>query len=125
MNTQMRQVFETAGLSYLEEVYAEAKDNLDALNEVELNQFIEEIAFAELIKISFNKVKGLIEKMTLKKRIKMLSELDDRLVFLYQETKGYNDALFGKAKYGPKEFQKIMGKIKHLEIIQTWLYGID
>jgi hypothetical protein len=124
-NEQMDKIFNTVGLSYLSNLYEEAKQNIEEMDEATVNEYAEKINLEELIKVTFNKSKKIIESMTLKRRIKMLSELDEHLLYLYQETKGYNDALFGKARYGPKEFQKIMGKIKHLEILQNWLYGID
>jgi hypothetical protein len=122
---KLDQVLSTPGISYLSDLYQEVKNELDQINEVEINAMSERITLADLIKISFDKAKKVTTKMTLTKRIKLLNELDAHLVYLYHETKGYDDQGFGKSKYGPKEFMKIMGKIKHLEILQTWLYGID
>jgi len=82
------------------------------------------ITFEDLIKVTFNKAHVIINKMSLKKRIKMLEELDKHLLHCYEVTKQYNDQGFGKS-ISPEVFYKIMGKIKHLEILQNWLYFID
>jgi hypothetical protein len=82
------------------------------------------ITFDQLTKFTFNRAKEIISHMSLSKRINILKELDKHLLYLYQSTKQYNDQMFGKS-LPPKTFLSIMGKIKHLEILQLWLYGID
>lgn len=87
------------------------------------NHMEDNITFEALSKLTFNKAHDLIVKMSLKKRMNMLKELDHHLVHCYEVTKKYNDQGFGKS-LSPEIFYNIMGKIKHLEILQTWLYGI-
>lgn len=82
------------------------------------------IVFEDLIKLTFNKAHDIINKMSLRKRIKMLDSLDKHLLHCYDMTKEYNDQGFGKSM-SPNIFYSIMGKIKHLEILQNWLYGIE
>lgn len=88
------------------------------------NHWEDNITFDSLIKLTFNKAHDIIKKMTLKKRIKMLEDIDKHLLHCYEVTKGYNDQGFGKS-LSPDVFYSIMGKIKHLEILQNWLYGIE
>jgi hypothetical protein len=92
------------------------------LNKIE--EWAESITFDQLTKLTFDKAHRAIGKISMKNRIKLLNELDRRLVYLYECTKGYNDIMFGKSM-PPKDFFSIMGKIKHLEIIQNWLFGIE
>jgi ribosomal protein L37AE/L43A len=100
-------------------------DKCNAQNTWRKNSHWEEnMTFEQLTQFTFNKAKEFIFKMSLKKRISMLKELDYKLVYLYQATKEYNDQMFGKSM-PPKDFMSIMGKIKHLEILQNWLYGIE
>lgn len=91
---------------------------------VKRNHWEETITFEQLTKLTFDKAHTLINKMSLKKRITILKELDHKLLYLYESTKAYTDRMSGKSM-SPKVFISIMGKIKHLEILQAWLYGIE
>jgi hypothetical protein len=88
------------------------------------DNFTESLTFDQLSKCTFDRAHEFINKMTLPKRIHILHELDKHLLHVYETTKGYNDQGFGKS-LSPNIFYSLMGKIKHLEILQSWLYGID
>jgi hypothetical protein len=120
-------------LSYLSEEFIEyeqtelqqsEKEMLDLLNPECISTLSETITFEQLSKLTFNKAHNCIIGMQIAKRIKMMEDLKFHLFHLYEATKEYNDKGFGKSM-PPKDFQKIMGKIKHLEILQSWLFGIE
>ena len=83
------------------------------------------ITFDQLCKLTFNKAHETIQKVPLKKRITLLEDVDKHLVHCYEIVhKDYNDQGFGKSM-SPEIYYRIMGKIKHLEILQNWLFGIE
>lgn len=84
----------------------------------------EELPFDDLMRLSFDTAHKVINNVSFKRRLQLLEELDYKLVHLYDATKAYNGQVFGKSM-APKVFQRIMGNIKHLEIIQNWLFGIE
>lgn len=128
----MRKICDTPELSYLyeafEEYEKELKDSAQELKTIidstELDNVAKNITMDELAKLSFNTAHQVIQRLNIPTRIRLLNDLDKRLLSLYTATKHYNDAMFGKSM-PPKDFLTIMGKIKHLEILQSWLYGID
>lgn len=84
---------------------------------------IEELELEDLIKLSFESAKFAIERVSFKRRLKLLEDVDKFLLSLYKSTEAYGEQSFGQAMQ-PKIFEQIMGRIKHLEILQTWLFGI-
>lgn len=110
---------------YEESVLKESeKELLLLLNVNDSEDFVEQMSFDQLSKFTFDKAHNFINKMTLPKRIQILHELDRHLIHTYDATKEYNDKGFGKS-ISPNVFYSLMGKIKHLEILQSWLYGIE
>lgn len=101
-----------------------SQQELELLLNLDLDKHAEAITFDQLCVITFNKAKVVICKMTIQKRISMLKPLQNRLDHLYEGTKGYYDSMFG-SPVSPKVFQQMMGKIKHMEILMSWLYGIE
>jgi hypothetical protein len=85
---------------------------------------VETITFDQLTKLTFDHAHNVINKMSIKKRIQILVQFQKHLDCLYDATKGYTDQMFGKSMPA-KTFRSILGKIKHLEILQAWLYGIE
>lgn len=128
----MREICNTPELSYLYEVFEEyekeLKDSAQELRTIidstELDNVAKNITMDKLTKLSFNTAHQVIQRLNIPTRIRLLNDLDKRLLSLYTATKHYNDKMFGESM-PPKDFLTIMGKIKHLEILQSWLYGID
>jgi len=126
-------ICEIPGLSNLSEEmkeYARALEEsqqevLSLFEENEATKWADIISFDELTRLSFSKAHTIIKNISFKKRLKLLSQLDYHLVCLYEETKKYKDLIAGKSELTPKDFMRIMAKIKHLEILQSWLYGIE
>jgi hypothetical protein len=112
-------------LKYQESVLSESEKEMLILLDLEnINEWAESVTFEQLAKFTFNRAKEIINEITLKRRIKLLGDLDYHLIHLYEATKGYNDKGFGKSM-SPDEFYGIMGKIKHYEVLQNWLFGIE
>lgn len=87
---------------------------------------IAKITLEDLMRMPFDKSKKSIEKFSLAKRIQVLSDLDTRRSYLYSYAARYGvgnprDPEFVSAK----DWRSTMGRIKHLEILQAWLYGIN
>jgi len=110
---------------YEEDVLKQSeKELLNMLDLTRIDEWAIRITFDELNRLTFNKAHEIIKKLSIAKRIKLLKELDAKLIYLYESTKQYNDQGFGKS-VSPEVFQSMMGRIKHLEILQNWLFGIE
>lgn len=130
-STELMEYLCDTSVSLLGEEYSQyendlkkSEEELEGILNLDLDHHAEEITFEQLCSITFIKAKKIIFKMSIKKRIAVLKDLDHRLVHLYDGLKGYNDQGFGKS-LSPQIFYQMMGKIKHMEILQQWLYGID
>lgn len=87
---------------------------------------IKAIKLDDLMRMPFDRAKKGIEKFSLAKRIEVLSELDVRRSYLYSSASRYGAGNPGDSEpLSAKDWRTIMGRIKHLEIIQAWLYGIS
>lgn len=103
-----------------------ARDTAELTRLLELvdnDDYVKNMKFDELVKLPFTEAQKTIERMDMAKRIAMLDELTTLRKFYYEETKRYcgvsKDELLSAS-----EFRSLLGKIKHLEILQNWLYGI-
>lgn len=103
-----------------------ARDTAELTRLLELvdnDDYVKNMKFDELVKLPFAEAQKIIERMDMAKRIAMLDELTTLRKFYYEETKRYcgvsKDELISAS-----EFRSLLGKIKHLEILQNWLYGI-
>jgi hypothetical protein len=87
---------------------------------------LRDVTLEDLIKMPFNRAQACISKFSLTKRIKVLENLDTRRSYLYNQASRYGA---GNPKdpnrLSAKDWRTIMGRIKHLEILQAWLYGIS
>lgn len=93
------------------------------LHQCEDTEYIRNLSFDELLKLPFDGAKKAVDSFSMEKRIRMLGELDERKNFYYNQTAKYcgvsKDELISAS-----EFRSLLGKIKHIEIIQNWLYGL-
>lgn len=86
---------------------------------------VAEVSLEQVLTSSFQTAKDTIDKMTLAKRIEMLDDLDKYRDYLYEQVNRYGAQGLGKdEQLKVSEFRVIMGRIKHMEIIQNWLFGI-
>lgn len=84
-----------------------------------------EVSLEQVLTSSFQAAKDTIDKMTLAKRIEMLDDLDKYRDYLYEQVNRYGaQGLSKDEQLKASEFRVIMGRIKHMEIIQNWLFGI-
>lgn len=95
----------------------------ELLNRCEDTEYVRKLTLDELLKLPFDGAKKVIDSFSMEKRINMLNELDEKKTYYYNQTARYcgvsKDELISAA-----EFRSLLGKIKHLEIVQNWLYGI-
>lgn len=86
---------------------------------------VAEVSLEQVLTSSFQTAKDTIDKMTLAKRIEMLDALDKYRDYLYEQVNRYGaQGLSKDEQLKASEFRVIMGRIKHMEIIQNWLFGI-
>ena len=86
---------------------------------------VAEVSLEQVLTSSFQTAKDTIGKMTLAKRIEMLDDLDKYRDYLYEQVNRYGaQGLSKDEQLKASEFRVIMGRIKHMEIIQNWLFGI-
>lgn len=86
---------------------------------------VAEVSLEQVLTSSFQIAKDTIDKMTLAKRIEMLDDLDKYRDYLYEQVNRYGaQGLSKDEQLKASEFRVIMGRIKHMEIIQNWLFGI-
>lgn len=86
---------------------------------------VAEVSLGQVLTSSFQTAKDTIDKMTLAKRIEMLDDLDKYRDYLYEQVNRYGaQGLSKDEQLKASEFRVIMGRIKHMEIIQNWLFGI-
>lgn len=86
---------------------------------------VAEVLLEQVLTSSFQTAKDTIDKMTLAKRIEMLDDLDKYRDYLYEQVNRYGaQGLSKDEQLKASEFRVIMGRIKHVEIIQNWLFGI-
>lgn len=86
---------------------------------------VAEVSLEQVLTSSFQTAKDTIDKMTLAKRIEMLDDLDKYRDYLYEQVNRYGaQGLSKDEQLKASEFRVIMGRIKHMEIIQNWMFGI-
>lgn len=94
------------------------------LHQCEDTEYIRNLSFDELLKLPFDGAKRAIDSFSMEKRIKILNELDDRKNFYYNQTSRYC-GVSKEELISASEFRSLLGKIKHIEILQNWLYGLS
>lgn len=95
----------------------------DLLSQCEDTEYIRNLSFDELLKLPFEGAKKAIDSFSMAKRISILNELDERKNFYYNQTGRYC-GVDKEQLISASEFRSLLGKIKHIEILQNWLYGI-
>lgn len=86
---------------------------------------IEETSLERIMTSNFMVAKDIIDQMTIAKRITMLKEVHDYRIYLYETLARYGaEGLTREEQLTAGEFKALMGRVKHLEILLNWLYGI-
>lgn len=120
------------GLSTLGDEYQQylAEQNKQVLEELWAQTivpaYIQKLTLDDVLKLPFDLANKYIKQFSMSQRIDMLEELTKYKNHLYNEANRYGDDRLDKeTQISANTFRVLLGKIKHLEIIQNWLYGID
>jgi hypothetical protein len=98
----------------------------DLLKMKQVEDRVNEITLQSIMSVNFTSAKQIIDKMTIMKRIQILEELDEYKLYLYDRAGTWgNPDIPPEEQVSTKEFRAILGRIKHLEILQGWLFGIS
>lgn len=89
-----------------------------------MSVYIEKMTFDELLKLPFTEAQKAVTSFSMEKRIKMLDELTTRRTYYYNQMTKYGEGISKDEQLSPEAFRALLGKIKHIEIVQNWLYGI-
>lgn len=109
---------------YATEQHAEAMATLWDMDATP--KHVADLTLEDLLKQPFDVAHKYINQFTMVKRINMLNKLTDYRNHLYNETGKFGaEGLPKEEQLSAKNFRSLLGKIKHLEILQNWLYGID
>ena len=98
--------------------------HLQAIGGGNMSEYIEDMTFDELLKLPFNEAQKAISFFSMEKRIKMLDELTTRRTYYYNQTVRFGEGIPKDEQLSPEAFRSLLSKIKHIEIVQNWLYGI-
>ena len=89
-----------------------------------MSAYIENMTFDELLRLPFTEAQRAIASFSMEKRIKMLDELTTRRTYYYNQTARFGEGIPKDEQLSPEAFRSLLAKIKHVEIVQNWLYGI-
>ena len=98
--------------------------HLQAIGGGNTSEYIENMTFDELLKLPFKEAQKAISSFSMEKRIKMLDELSTRRLHYYSQTTRFGEGVPKDEQLSPEAFRSLLAKIKHIEIVQNWLYGI-
>lgn len=105
---------------------ADEDKELKKLIELKANEeLIDGVTLEEIMTSNFTNAKATIDQMTLVKRIEILEDLYKYRDYLYQVVGNWGkEGAPKKDQMSVNDYMALMGRIKHLEILQNWLYGI-
>ena len=98
--------------------------HLQDIGENHMPDYVEKLSFDDLLKLPFDEAKYTVDAFSMEKRIAILQELTERRTYYYSQTSRFGEGVPKDEQLSPETFRSLLGKIKHLEIIQNWLYGI-
>ncbi len=108
--------------------------NYKGTEDTKLNEFlrlqtrensISHLHLADILVVPYDKAKEYIDQMTVAKRISILEDVQEYRQYLYSCTDRFGaEGLPREEQLSAHDYQIVMGKIKHLEILQNWLFGI-
>ena len=98
--------------------------HLQDIGENHMPEYVEKLSFDDLLKLPFDEAKYTVDAFSMEKRIAILQELTERRTYYYSQTSRFGEGVPKDEQLSPEAFRSLLGKIKHLEIIQNWLYGI-
>lgn len=107
----------------LAEWLSSSQDELEGLWQ-DSSEYIEKLTVDELLKMPFVNAQKAIKQFTIKKRIDFLDEITIIRTHYYNQLARYGEGNSKDEQISAKEFRSLLGKVKHIEIVQNWLYGI-
>ena len=114
--------------TYMEE-YQKLIGQDDKLKELMMikktEDMVDSITLETIMNSNFMAAKEVIDQMTIAKRIAILEDLSKYRLQLYDSFSRYGEKGVPRdEQLSAEDFRMLMGRIKHLEILQNWLYGI-
>lgn len=102
-----------------------SQDQLEVLINTTIDSdYIENLTFDALIKMPYDTARKTIENFSMKKRIEILDIANARRDHYYSVMNTYGEGIPKDEQLSATEFRSLLSKIKHIEILQNWLYGI-
>ena len=98
--------------------------HLQNLDDKDMSTYIEKMTLDDLLKLPFTEAQKAVEVFSMEKRIKMLDVLTERRLYYYEQTARFGEGVPKDEQLSPEMFRSLISKIKHIEIVQNWLYGI-
>ena len=98
--------------------------HLQDIGDKDMSIYIEKMTLDDLLKLPFTEAQKAVESFSMEKRIKMLDELSQRRLYYYDQTVKFGEGVPKEEQLSPEMFRSLISKIKHIEIVQNWLYGI-
>ena len=97
-------------------VILQIRENEEVVRKTQLN---------DIMSMTYDKAKKVIDAMTIAKRIEVLEELDAYKNHLYKSVGTWGaEGIPKEEQLSADSFRTLLGRIKHLEILQGWLFGI-
>lgn len=91
----------------------------------ESSEYIENLTVTELLKLPFTNAQKAVEQFSMKKRLDILEEMSKLRTHYYNQLSRFGEGIPKEEQISATEFRSLLGKIKHIEIVQNWLYGIS
>ena len=98
--------------------------HLQDIGDKDMSIYIEEMTLDDLLKLPFTEAQKAVESFSMEKRIKILDELSQRRLHYYDQAARFGEGVPKEEQLSPEMFRSLISKIKHIEIVQNWLYGI-
>ena len=114
--------------TYMEE-YQKLIGQDDKLKELMMikktEDMVDSITLETIMNSNFMAAKEVIDQMTIAKRIAILEDLSKYRLQLYDSFSRYGEKGVPRdEQLSSEDFRMLLGRIKHMEILQNWLYGI-
>lgn len=88
-------------------------------------EMVDSVTLETIMTSNFMSAKEIIDQMTIAKRIAILNDLSEYRIQLYDSFSRYGEKGVPRdEQLSAEDFRMLLGRVKHLEILQNWLYGI-
>lgn len=119
--------FSSLGEEYEQYLAEQNKEAMESMWSTKItSEYIEKLTLDDVLKLPFDTAHKYIDQFSMAKRIAILEDLSKYRNHLYEQTGRYGgEGLSKDEQISATDFRLLLGKIKHLEILQNWLYGIN